>query len=175
MVRAVRYRVRQFLRAVTARRAISEERIERTTRSLTPKARALFARQAPQDQRHALAVYETLRQEGHTHQDLLAAALLHDVGKAATRLPAWRRGLFVLAERFLPRVLEQTVRGQSGSWQRLLADYTEHAEIGARWAEEAGCSPITVSLIRRHEEQLETCQTEEDRLLLTLQAADGAN
>lgn len=175
MVRAVRYRVKQFLRAVTARHAISEERIERTTRSLTPEARALFARQAPQDQRHALAVYEMLRQEGHTHQDLLAAALLHDVGKAATRLPAWRRGLFVLAEHFLPNVLQQAVHGRSRRWKRLLADYAVHAEIGARWAEEAGCSPMTVTLIRRHEEQLEICQTEEDRLLLTLQAADGAN
>jgi hypothetical protein len=175
MERAVRYRVKQFLRALTARHAISEEWIEQAGQILTPEARRLFTQQPPQDQRHALAVYEALRQEGHTHQDLLAAALLHDVGKAATRLPAWRRGLFVLAERFLPGVLEQAIRGQSGDWQRLLADYAGHAEIGARWAEEAGCSPATVTLIRRHEEQLETCQTEEDRLLLTLQAADGAN
>ncbi|MGD8997039.1 MAG: hypothetical protein PVH80_02940 [Anaerolineae bacterium] len=175
MVKAVRYRVKQFLRAVTARHTIPEQRIEQTARSLTPEAQELFARQALQDQRHALAVYETLRQGGHTHQDLLAAALLHDVGKAATRLPAWWRGLFVVAEHFLPGALDHAIRGQSGSWQRPLADYAQHAEIGARWAEEAGCSSLTVALIRRHEEQLDTCQTEEDRLLVTLRAADGAN
>ncbi|MGD9028487.1 MAG: hypothetical protein PVG25_01575 [Anaerolineae bacterium] len=175
MVRAVRYRVKQFWQAITARHAVSEGRIARAAQGLPPEARVLFARQAPQDQRHALAVYETLRREEHTQQDLLAAALLHDVGKAATRLPAWRRGLFVLAEHFLPGMLDRAIRGPFGSRRRLLADYAEHAEIGARWAEEAGCSPMTVTLIRRHEERLETCRTEEDRLLLTLQAADGAN
>lgn len=175
MVKAVRYRVEQFLRALTARHAISEQRIEQAAQILTSEARALFARQAPQDQRHALAIYETLCQDGHTHQDLLAAALLHDVGKAAARLPAWQRGIFVLAERFVPGVLDHATRGQTGSWWRPLADYAGHAEIGARWAREAGCSPLTVALIRRHEEQPETCQTEEDRLLVTLQAADCAN
>jgi hypothetical protein len=172
MVKTVRYRFEQFLRAVTARHAISEQRIEKAARSLTPEAQALFAQQAPQDQRHALAVYETLRREGHNHQDLLAAALLHDVGKAAARLPAWQRGLLVLAERFVPGVLDHAIRGRNGN---ALAHYARHAEIGARWAEEAGCSPLTVVLILRHEDQLETCQTEEDRLLFTLQAADSAN
>jgi hypothetical protein len=175
MVKSVRYRVEQFLRALTARHAISEQRIEQATRDLTPEARALFAQQPPQDQRHALAVYETLCQEGHTHQDLLAAALLHDAGKAAAQLPAWQRGMFVLVERFVPRVLDHAIRGQIGSCRRPLADYAGHAEIGARWAEEAGCSPLTVALIRRHKERLETCQTEEDRLLATLRAADCAN
>jgi hypothetical protein len=175
MVRAIHYRVEQFLRALTARRAISEERVEQAAQILTPETRALFARQTPQDQRHALAVYETLCQEGHTHRDLLAAALLHDVGKAASGLPAWQRGMFVLAERLVPGMLDRARRGETGSWWRPLADYAGHAEIGARWAEKAGCSSLTVALIRRHEEPLETCQTEEDRLLTTLQAADCAN
>jgi hypothetical protein len=72
-------------------------------------------------------------------------------------------------------MLDRARRGETGSWWRPLADYAGHAEIGARWAEKAGCSSLTVALIRRHEEPLETCQTEEDRLLTTLQAADCAN
>jgi hypothetical protein len=175
MVKAVHYRVEQFLRALTARHAISEVRIEQAARILTPEARALFARQAPQDQRHALAVYETLCQEGHTHQDLLTAALLHDVGKAAARLPAWQRGMFVLAERFVPGMLDHAMRSETGSWGGSLADYAGHAEIGAHWTEKVGCSPLTVALIRRHEEQLDTYRTEEEQLLATLQAADCAN
>jgi hypothetical protein len=175
MVKPVRYRVEQFLRAVTARHAVSEQRIAQAARSLTPEAQVLFARQAPQDQRHALSVYETLRREGHTDQSLLAAALLHDVGKAAAQLPAWQRGLFVLAQRLAPGMLDHVIRRHNGNWQRSIVNYARHAEIGARWAEEAGCSPLTVALILRHEEQVETCQTEEDRLLATLQAADCAN
>lgn len=175
MVKAVHYRVEQFLRALTARHAISEARIEQAARILTPEARELFARQAPQDQRHALDVYETLCREGHTNQDLLTAALLHDAGKAAARLPAWQRGVFVLAERFAPGVLDLAMRSEAGSRWRSLADYAGHAEISAHWAEQVGCAPLTVKLIRRHEEQLGTCHTDEDRLLATLQAADGAN
>jgi len=171
----VRYRVEQFLRALIARHAIPERRIKQLAEFLSPEARALFIGQAPQDQRHALAVYETLCQQGHTHPDLLTAALLHDVGKAAAQLPPWQRGLFVLAERFVPRTLDDVTQGPARGWRRSLAHYARHAEIGARWAEEAGCSLLAVKLIRRHEEQVRTCHTEEDRLLAALQAADGAN
>jgi hypothetical protein len=175
MVKAIHYRVEQFLRALNARRAISEERVEQAAQILTLAARALFVRQAPQDQRHALDVYETLCQEGHTHEDLLTAALLHDVGKVAAQLPAWQRGIFVLAERFAPGMLDRALSSEAGSRRSSLADYAGHAAIGAHWAEKVGCSPLSVALIRRHEEQLETCQTEEDRLLATLQAADCQN
>jgi hypothetical protein len=171
----VRYRIGQFLRALTARHAISERRVEQLAKVLSPEARALFVRQAPQDQRHALAVYETLCQDGHTHTDLLTAALLHDVGKAAAQLPPWQRGLFVLAERFLPRALDGVVRSQAQGWCGPLTRYARHAEIGARWAGEAGCSPLTVDLILRHEEPVRACDTEEDRLLAALQAADSGN
>jgi len=171
----VRYRVEQFLRALTARHAISEQRIEQLTRVLSPEARALFVRQAPQDQRHALAVYETLCQQGHTHTDLLTAALLHDVGKATAQLPSWQRGLVVLAERFVPRALDGVTRGPAQGWRRPFTRYARHAEIGARRAEEAACSLLAVNLIRRHEDPVGTSRTEEDRLLAVLQAADSAN
>jgi hypothetical protein len=171
----VRYRVEQFLRALAAQHAISDQSIEQLTGILGPRARALFVRQAPQDQRHALAVYETLCEQGHTHKGLLAAALLHDVGKAAAQLAPWQRGLFVLAERFVPRALDGAAHGPAEGWRRPFTRYARHSEIGARWAEEAGCSPVTVELIRRHEEQLQTCETEADRLLAALQAADSGN
>lgn len=175
MVITVRYRIEQFLRAVTARRRISECRLERVTETLPPEAQALFAEQAPQDQRHALAVCETLRQRGYTSQDLLAAALLHDIGKAGAQLPPWQRGLFVLLERLAPRTLDRLVQGKADGWHGALAQYARHAETGARWTQAAGCSPLTVQLIRRHEEQLSRYHTEEEELLAALQAADDVN
>ncbi len=190
----VRYRVEQFLRArkaLSAEQVISDHTGEHLARVLSPAAQALFARQAPQDQRHALAVYETLCRRGYTCKDLLAAALLHDVGKAVVRLRPWQRGVFVLAERLAPGALEHVTRGRTQGLWRSFALYARHAEIGARWAEHVGCSPVTVELIGRHEEQLATCQTpvvsqacgersrtiepQEDRLLAALQAADDVN
>ena len=202
------YRVGQFLRALTAQ--VPEEEIEQATHILTPEARALFRRQAIQDQRHALAVYHTLRRAGHTNPQLLAAGLLHDVGKAAARLPAWQRAVIVLLNRFAPCLLARLSRGepQDRSWslskepalpvppvpsavegsvaegslskvcRRPFVVHAQHPEIGARWACEAGCSPLTVALIRRHQDKRASnspLTVEEDQLLTALQAADSLN
>lgn len=182
MVETVRYRVGQFLRALTAR--VPDEEVEQAITVLPPEARALFRRQAAQDQHHALAVYHTLCRAGHTNPQLLAAALLHDMGKAAARLPAWQRAVIVLLDRFAPRLLARLGRGepQGGAlslpkgWRRPFVVHALHAEVGARWAQEAGCSPLTVALIRRHQDRMASRSSftvEEDQLLAALQAADS--
>lgn len=169
----VGYRVSQFLRALAAR--VPEEEAEEAMRVLTPAARALFRRQPAQDQRHALDVYRALRQTGHTNPHLLAAALLHDVGKAAAPLPAWQRAVIVLLGRFAPGWLERLGRGEPRFWTRPFVVHARHPQVGAAWARDAACSPLTVALIRRHHERSARGHLEEDRLLAALQAADGAN
>ena len=186
---ALRYRVGQFLRALTAR--VSEEEVEQAIHILTPEARALFRCQAVQDQHHALVVYHALRQAGHTNPQLLAAALLHDVGKAAARLPAWQRAVIVLLEHFVPCLLARLSQGEPRGcalslpkepalslpkgWSRPFVVHARHPEVGSRWAQKAGCTPLTVALIRRHQDELTGRQTEEDQLLAALQAADNLN
>jgi hypothetical protein len=170
MTRRIRYRVGQFLRALTAR--VSDEEVARATHALTPRAQALFRRQATQDRRHALAVCRALQRAGYEDAHLLTAALLHDAGKAAARISAVHRSIIVLLGRFAPALLARLSRGAAEGWRRPLVVHARHAEIGARWAEEAGCSPLTVDLIRRHEQEP---TDERDRLLAALQAADDAN
>ena len=200
MVRTVRYRVGQFLRALAAE--VPEEEVEQAMRILPPKAQRLFRRQAVQDQRHALAVYHTLRQADHKNPQLLAAALLHDAGKAAARLPAWQRAVIVLLDRFTPRLLVRLSQGAPQGcalslpkgpalslpkgpalslpkgWRRPFIVHTRHPQVGACWAGEAGCSHLTVALIRRHQDQSTGCSpltVAEDQLLAALQAADSLN
>jgi predicted HD phosphohydrolase len=181
MVETVRYRVGQFLRALTAR--VPDDEVEQAMRVLTPEAQGLFRRQATQDQRHALAVYRTLYQARHTNPELLAAALLHDVGKTAAQLPAWQRAIIVLLDRFAPRLLTRLSQrepqahalSRRGSWRYAFVVHAQHPEAGARWAQEAGCPPLTVALIRRHQDRLTSCEIEEDQLLAALQAADSLN
>jgi hypothetical protein len=187
---ALRYRVRQFFRALFAR--VSDEELEQAARILTPAALALFCSMPIQDQRHGLDVCVALRQAGHTKPDLLAAALLHDAGKAAARLPAWQRAVIVLLGRFAPRLLARLSQGAPQGcalslpkgpalslpkgWRRPFVVHARHPQAGARWAEEAGCSPLTVALIRRHQDQSTGCSplaVEEDQLLAALQAADN--
>lgn len=165
------YRVRQFVRALTAR--ISEEELEQVAQTVSPPVYALFRSMALQDQRHSLDVYATLRLSGWERPELLTAALLHDVGKSLAPLPAWQRALIVLLSRFLPRLMKRLER------KRGFAIHAHHAELGARLAQQAGCSPLVVSLIRRHHEDGREKRgellTEEDVLLAALQAADSAN
>lgn len=175
LARAVRYRVDQFVRALTARYALSEERVNRATEILTPQARALFTEQAPQDQRHALEVYETLVDRAYTNRDLLTAALLHDVGKVGCQATPWKRGLLVLSDRFAPQVARWFCRDGARGCKDSSTTYRNHAEIGARLAAEVGCSPLTIDLIRNHESTIDRVQTERDLLLAALQAADNVN
>ncbi len=60
-------------------------------------------------------------------------------------------------------------------WRRPFVVHARHPEVGSRWAQEAGCTPLTVALIRRHQDGLTGRQTEEDQLLAALQAADNLN
>jgi hypothetical protein len=86
---------------------------------------------------------------------LLAAALLHDVGKAQGRVPFWTRPAIVLGKLFAPRLLRSlTVSPDEGktipAWQRSLSNAWWHAEIGADLAAAAGLSEEAVLYIRTH-------------------------
>jgi hypothetical protein len=185
MVDAIRYRATQFFRALFPR--VSSADLARVTSALTPDEQALFRRQSAQDQRHAWAVYQTLRQAGHTDARLLTAALLHDAGKAAAPMPIVYRVAVVLMERLTPRALNRLGQADRpvidsqdlpGGWRRSFVAHVHHPALGARWAQEAGCSPLTVSLIRRHHRGISEegeILTPEVQLLAALQAADSAN
>jgi hypothetical protein len=197
---ALCYRVWQFLTALTAQ--VSDEELSQIAGVLTPASLALFRSMAPQDQRHGLDVWTTLQQAGHTNRNLLTAALLHDAGKSITRLYPWQRAIIVLLDRFAPRLSAHLSRSDGlpdhvpsplegcspdwpRGWRRAFIANAHHAEIGARWAQEAGCAPQSVSLIRQHQDRLENGSSpgnEQDQplaglqhMLAALQEADNLN
>jgi hypothetical protein len=134
---------------------------------------------AQNDQRHSIQVCATLLQAGHDDPDLLAAALLHDVGKAEGPIWLWQRTLIVLLRRWSPKLLAWLARGGRQTavprWRRGFVINRVHPQLGARWATEAACSPTTVAIILRHQEAVETIENDQDRLLAALQWADGVN
>jgi hypothetical protein len=196
-VRLALRRVAQFYRAMVARVRADEH--DRIRERLAPAQVALFERMPRSDRRHCLDVYYTLVRAGYDQQDLLCAALLHDVGKAAPagdgpagsagqpagsvsrRGGAWRmtivhRVAIVLLQGFTPmgpRWLARLAADGRG-WKAPFAVHARHAQAGAGWAAEAGCSPAVVALIREHH------NSSPDRVeglehLAALQWADGQN
>ncbi len=140
---------------------------------LTHRQMALFYRMRRSEQQHCLRVMRTLQAQGHTHPDLLTAALLHDVGKARYPLNLFERSFVVLARALLPERVARWGEGEPCGWRRAFVIARQHPDWSAEEMLAAGASPLAVALACRHQEpDAGEPQDEEDRLLLLLQAAD---
>jgi hypothetical protein len=165
-----------------------------TTILATAGQRQLFERMSPNDQRHAVAVARTLQSAGHQQSALLQAALLHDVAKSMGQ-PIIHRVLIVLLKAFWPAMLARVSESASQPMRSYDSSLTpgvhpsreafilhpfiihaHHPAIGAAWAAQAGCDPLAVRLIARHQETLiGQPANEEEKLLAALQWADDLN
>jgi len=146
---------------------------------LTAEQMLLFRRMSRYDQRHSLNVLRSLRAAGHEQPDLLVAALLHDAAKSSGPLRLWHRVVIVLLEAFAPRSLAWLARKAApGHWRYPFYAHRVHPEIGARWAEEAGSSSLTVWLVANHQSSLEQARVlgeQKTSLLAALRRADDDN
>lgn len=173
----IRYRVQQFGASLWPR--VAPQEVDRAAQWLPPDGIALFLRMTKRDQRHSLDVQRSLLNAGHDQPDLLAAALLHDAAKTAQpghRLKISHRVAVVLMQAIKPGWVEHVARSDSDDWRYPFYLHLHHPEMGARLAQEAGCSELAAALIRRHQVKLSAPSLdEEDQLLAWLQAADDAN
>jgi hypothetical protein len=163
----IAYRIRQFRLAFSGRRRRVPD--EALSPHLSPNLITLFRQMTPSEQAHSRAVLERLQAAGQDNPDLLAAALLHDVGKTWTApLSAFDRALIVLGKRFLPEMARRRGEGELHGAGRPFVVAAKHAAWGAELAAEAGASERTCELIRRHQDMA----AGEDSLLRVLQEAD---
>ncbi|MBM3123149.1 MAG: HD domain-containing protein [Chloroflexi bacterium] len=166
------YRVAQFLRAAFARPAAGEDAL--LEQHLPAPLQPAFARLSRAEQAHAVATLRALLRQGHTDPDLLAAALLHDLGKSRAPLRLLERVLIVLAQSWLPRRAARWGQGEPRGWRRPFVVAAQHPAWGEALVLEAGGSPRLAEIVLRHHDPLpEDVRTPVDRLLKALQAADG--
>jgi hypothetical protein len=142
------YRVSQTWHLLTARVQPGEQEVLEGL--LPPAARALFATMSIGDQRHCLNVCYALKAQGCQDADLLAAALLHDVGKGGGRVRFWMRPTLVLLRVLAPALLHWLAKAPGPFWRRPFYAAWQHAEIGADLTAAAGLSERAVLLIRTH-------------------------
>ncbi len=151
-VARARYRVWQALYRLRAR--VSAADLVPMRRALPPAGQALFATMSRGDQRHSLDVHAALAATGCDDPDLLAAALLHDVGKGGGRVHFVMRPTIVLLRAGAPGLLAWLAGPGATApvprWRRPFRDAWHHAELGALLAAHSGLTPRVVELIRTH-------------------------
>jgi len=171
------YRARQFLAALKPGVSAADWTLVESAFQKNTSALALFQRLSPADRRHAVAVLRALLACGQNHVALQQAALLHDVGKALGQ-PLFYRVVIVLLDAFWPAGLRKLARGSLTclAWRRPFVIHAQHPQIGAAWAQEAGCQALVVALIRLHQEKPpDYPRTLLENLHRSLYDADGVN
>lgn len=118
---------------------------------LTEDEQGLWRRMSKADRRHAIGVArEVKRQLGHEATTaVLAAALLHDVGKVSSHLGTYGRVVATLAGAAAGRSMAEAWTEGKG-FTRRVGLYLRHAPIGADMLAMAGSDPLTVTWTREH-------------------------
>src|SRR5574341_139402 len=143
--------------------------------ALPPELVRLFRRMRSGDQAQSLRVMRRLIAQGHTKHDLLAAARLHDCGKARYRYTLLDLVFVLMAKRLAPGWYARRSQGAARGVFGAVAIAEQHPIWSAEDMAAAGASATACSLARRHQEQVGEAASEEDRLLLILQAVDDAS
>ena len=139
---------------------------------LLPGELALWRRMSGPDRRHAVAVAERVeRALGHeATRPVIAAALLHDVGKVESGLRTYGRVVATLSAKVAGPEMASTWRKQRG-YARKVGLYLQHDQIGADLLEIAGSDPLTVAWTREHHRP-ESEWTLDPHIASALKAAD---
>lgn len=135
----------------------------------------LWARMSGPDRRHAVGVArDTLRLlDGGPPpgREIVASALLHDVGKVEAGFGTVGRAV-VTAVAMVTGRRRLAAAGAGGRWRGRVRQYLTHDRIGAALLEEAGSDPVTVAWAREHHQDPATWSLDR-RLADALKAADG--
>lgn len=190
---SVLYRARQTWQVLTEKPVPTD--LEEVQSFLSPEQFAVFQQLHPSEKSHSIAVFRELQHRGIQNHDLLAAALLHDIGKTRFPLHIWERIIIVLAEAWFPSAVKSWGESEPQGWKRPFVVSRYHPGWGAEMARATGASQLTVNLIDRHQESLsseygkntpeiqnlnptatrEDQRIKEDQLLILLQQSDSNN
>lgn len=160
----VLHRVRQF---ATADRKPTASDFAIADTWLPPALASLFRAQHPRDIVHTAATARWLLTRRHTDRDLIAAALLHDIGKGEQR--RLDRAAFVTAC-YVGLATRLAASDSRLAIRRALDRTLAHSETAAGMLANAGASERVIALTRLHH-----APPRGDRVLALLQQADAAS
>jgi hypothetical protein len=144
---------------------------------LRPGERELWGRQANADRRHAVGVAREVAAElgdpdgAGVAREVLAAALLHDVGKIEAGLGTFGRVGATVAATVVGRDTVAAWDGRPG-WAGRAGRYVTHDRRGGALLSATDSAPFTATWAREHH-QPEATWTLSPTLTAVLKAADG--
>ncbi len=118
---------------------------------LIPGEVELWVQMRNPDRRHAVGVARRVERAlgAEAERPVLAAALLHDVGKIVAGLRTYGRVVATLAAAIAGRATAADW-SRSRGFTRKVGLYLQHAELGADLLAMAGSDPLTVAWAREH-------------------------
>jgi hypothetical protein len=171
------HRLQQGFRALFA--FTREVDYDFAARYLTPSQLALFKGMTQSEQLHSLQVLRDILAESDVGvpDDLLKAALLHDVGKSRYHMDVFRKTIPVLVHLISPKLWVRLGRGnERNPFLRPFVVGLKHAKWGAELLAETGASERLLWLVRHHgDEPTQWREHPYYDLLYQLQKADNAN
>jgi len=173
----VTYRIKQLKNSLFG--TLSKNDLTLVQEFLPPALFDLFSRMQESEQVHSIQVFVGLQSQGETNNDLLTAALLHDVGKIYYPLSVIDRIIIVVVNTIHPNLLRRWGEGEARGYRRPFVVACQHPTWGAQLVRAAGGSEMTARLIQRHQDPTQVLDpgkfnNEEDQLLLLLQKLDNA-
>ena len=141
---------------------------------LAPGEVDLWRRMSGADRRHVVGVARRVEAAlgDEATRPVLAAALLHDVGKLESGLGTYGRVIATLSVGLAGRETASSWAATRG-FTRRVGLYVQHEELGADLLELAGSDPLTVALVREQSWPADD-RTAPGELLDALKAADDA-
>jgi hypothetical protein len=118
---------------------------------LTEDEQRLWRRMSRADRRHAIGVAREVEHSlgAEASKPVLAAALLHDVGKVTAGLGTYGRVVATLAGATAGRTMAEAWT-QGKGFTRKVGLYLRHPALGADLLALAGSDPLTVTWTREH-------------------------
>lgn len=144
---------------------------------LLPGESQLWSEMSGPDRRHAAGVARqvtALLYDGGPAPDraVIAAALLHDVGKIRCKLGTFSRVAVTLAAMLMGRERLAVIPPGAPRWRARVGEYLTHDRIGEQLLRAAGSAPLTVTWAGEHHRGAHTWATP-TRIAAALSAADG--
>ena len=146
------YRIRQFFKSLFVTKSMVD--MDFVRKHLTPAQEALFLRMQTYDRYHSVLFAKTLIAEVYkVQEDMIVAALLHDVGKSRYLISPFNRTFAVLIHKFAPKMMEDATLENVTFFNKTFLVAKHHAQWSEEMARSVGVSELTAIIIASHENE----------------------